>query len=557
MGCRGALDTLLRASLAITIVLLIPACDGVIGHGSDDPTIYEPPIPGASTDREYAPLTPYPAVMKRLTQAQYLNSIEDVFDADAVPTTALPLDNVDEDFLSIGASFVSSSEGAVERYRDAAIDAAQRALSNRDRYPVLADCMPQDSMDPCISETVRYYAPKLWRRPVSEDEVARHAAIAQAVGEGAENAELGLRYVLASLLQAPSFMYIAYAGEPHGSPGARRYTSVEMASRLSYLLWNSAPDDALLAAGEAGDLVDPEEIRSQVERMLDDERAADLAERFFGRNWNVDRLDAQSKDPVLFPEWTASMAGAALEEFRKGLDQATASGASILEVFSARETYVNGELASLYGYPSPGADFERVALDENRAGLLTSPAVLAANGKPNRTSPTQRGLFIRANLLCLPIPPPPDDVNLNLEQVGGEGLSVRERLELHRSEPACAGCHSMFDPIGMTLENFDSLGRYRTHDGNFEIDPTATFEDQELTSARDLADFIRDDPRTVSCLAERLYGFATGHLPTSGEQGVIDALGDHLIRNDEAFRELVVGITISTGFRYIGDEVQL
>jgi hypothetical protein len=557
MGCRGALDTLLRASLAITIVLLIPACDGVIRHGSDDPTIYEPPIPGASTDREYAPLTPYPAVMKRLTQAQYLNSIEDVFDADAVPTTALPLDNVDEDFLSIGASFVSSSEGAVERYRDAAIDAAQRALSNRDRYPVLADCMPQDSMDPCISETVRYYAPKLWRRPVSEDEVARHAAIAQAVGEGAENAELGLRYVLASLLQAPSFMYIAYAGEPHGSPGARRYTSVEMASRLSYLLWNSAPDDALLAAGEAGDLVDPEEIRSQVERMLDDERAADLAERFFGRNWNVDRLDAQSKDPVLFPEWTASMAGAALEEFRKGLDQATASGASILEVFSARETYVNGELASLYGYPSPGADFERVALDENRAGLLTSPAVLAANGKPNRTSPTQRGLFIRANLLCLPIPPPPDDVNLNLEQVGGEGLSVRERLELHRSEPACAGCHSMFDPIGMTLENFDSLGRYRTHDGNFEIDPTATFEDQELTSARDLADFIRDDPRTVSCLAERLYGFATGHLPTSGEQGVIDALGDHLIRNDEAFRELVVGITISTGFRYIGDEVQL
>jgi hypothetical protein len=557
MGCRGALDTLLRASLAITIVLLIPACDGVIGHGSDDPTIYEPPIPGASTDREYAPLTPYPAVMKRLTQAQYLNSIEDVFDADAVPTTALPLDNVDEDFLSIGASFVSSSEGAVERYRDAAIDAAQRALSNRDRYPVLADCMPQDSMDPCISETVRYYAPKLWRRPVSEDEVARHAAIAQAVGEGAENAELGLRYVLASLLQAPSFMYIAYAGEPHGSPGARRYTSVEMASRLSYLLWNSAPDDALLAAGEAGDLVDPEEIRSQVERMLDDERAADLAERFFGRNWNVDRLDAQSKDPVLFPEWTASMAGAALEEFRKGLDQATASGASILEVFSARETYVNGELASLYGYPSPGADFERVALDENRAGLLTSPAVLAANGKPNRTSPTQRGLFIRANLLCLPIPPPPDDVNLNLEQVGGEGLSVRERLELHRSEPACAGCHSMFDPIGMTLENFDSLGRYRTHDGNFEIDPTATFEDQELTSARDLADFIRDDPRTVSCLAERLYGFATGHLPTSGEQGVIDALGDHLIRNDEAFREVVGGITISTGFRYIGDEVQL
>jgi hypothetical protein len=494
--------------------------------------------------------------MMRLTQAQYRNSIEDVFDADAVPTTALPLDNVDEDFLSIGSSFVSSSEGAVERYRDAAIDAAQRILSNRSQYAVLGDCTPQSVTDPCISDTVRHYAPKLWRRSVTEDEVQRHAAIALAAGEGAENADLGLRYVLASLLQAPSFTYIPYSGEQDTGTGVRRYTSVEMASRLSYLLWNSSPDDALLAAAEAGALVDPEEIRSQVERMLDDQRAADLAERFFGRNWNVDRLDAQSKDPVLFPEWTESMADAARVEFRMGLDEATSVGASILDVFSARETYMNGELASLYDYPISGAQFQRVPLDENRAGLLTSPAVLAANAKPNRTSPTQRGLFIRANLLCLAVPPPPDDVNLNLEGVGGEGLSVRERLELHRSEPACAGCHTLFDPIGMTFENFDSLGRYRTQDGEFEIDPTATFEDEAFASARELADFLREDPRTVSCLAERLYGFATGHLPTPGEQGVVDALGDYLIDNDEAFRELVVGLTISTGFRYIGQEVQ-
>ena len=328
-----------------------------------------------------------------------------MFDADAVPTTALPLDNVDEDFLSIGSSFVSSSEGAVERYRDAAIDAAQRILSNRDRFPVLRDCTPQASVDPCISESVRYYAPKLWRRPVTEEEVARHAAIARAAGAAAEDADLGLRYVLASLLQAPSFVYITDIGEPDTSTGARRYTSVEMAGRLSYFLWNSAPDDALLAAAEAGDLVDPEEIRTQVERMLDDERAADLAERFFGRNWNVDRLDAQSKDPALFPEWTASMADAALQEFRMGLDAATASGASILDLFSARETHMNGELAELYDYPVSGAQFQRIPLDDNRAGLLTSPAVLAANAKPNRTSPTQRGLFIRANLLCLPVPP--------------------------------------------------------------------------------------------------------------------------------------------------------
>ena len=547
---------------------MLCACGGEIGGGGEGgesrigeptiggPTIGDPPIPGAPTDRVYGALTPYPAVMTRLTKAQYLNSIEDVFDTDAVPTTPLPLDNQDEAFLSIGASFVSSSEGAVERYRDAAFDAAERILSGRNQYAVIGDCTPQSATDPCIADIVRHYAPKLWRRSVTEDEVERHAAIALAAGEGAENAGLGLRYVLASLLQAPSFTYIAYAGEQDTGTGARRYTSVEMASRLSYFLWNSSPDDALLASAEAGALVEPEEIRSQVERMLDDPRAADLAERFFGRNWNVDRLDAQSKDPVLFPEWTESMAEAARAEFRMGLDEATSPGASILDVFSARETYMNGELASLYNYPITGAQFQRVPLDENRAGLLTSPAVLAANGKPNRTSPTQRGLFIRANLLCLAVPPPPDDVNLNLDQVGGEGLSVRERLELHRSEPACAGCHTLFDPMGMPFENFDSLGRYRTQDGEFEIDPTATFEDVELNSARELADFVRDDPRTVSCLAERLYGFATGHLPTQGEQGIIDALGDYLLDQDESFRELVVGLTTSTGFRYIGQEEQ-
>ena len=566
MRCGGMRDAWLRLALTGGIVLWMCACEGAIGGGSgsrvvDEPPnssapIDEPPIPGGPTDREYAPLTPYPAAMKRLTRAQYLNSVEDVFDAEARPTAAPPLDNVDEDFLSIGASFVSSTEGAVERYRDAGIDAAQRILASRDRYPVLRDCVPQSPVDPCISEAVRYYAPKLWRRPVSEEEVARHAAIAEAAGDGAENAELGLRYVLASLLHAPSFVYLANVGEDEASTGARRYTSVEMASRLSYFLWNSAPDDALLAAAEAGDLVDPDRIRSEVERMLDEPRAADLAERFFARNWNVDRLDGEAKDPVLFPEWTESLAEAALQEFRMGLDEATASGASILDVFSARETYVNGELAALYGYTVSGSGFEQVALEEERAGLLTSAAVLAANAKPNRTSPTQRGLFVRASLLCLPVPPPPDDVNFNLEEVGGADLSVRERLELHRTAPACAGCHTLFDPMGMTLENFDALGRYRTYDGDFEIDPTATFEETQLESARDLADFVRQDPRTVTCLAERLYGFATGHLPTQGERGVVEALGDHLLANNEAFRELIIGLTTSTGFRYIGQEGQ-
>lgn len=556
MRCGGTRDAWLRVALTGGIVLWLCACEGAIGGGSGSRIVDEPPIPGGPTDREYAPLTPYPAAMMRLTQAQYLNSVEDVFDAQARPTAALPLDNADEGFLSIGASFVSSTEGAVERYRDAGIDAAQRILASRDRYSVLRDCVPQSPVDPCISEAVRYYAPKLWRRPVSEEEVARHAAIAEAAGDGAENAELGLRYVLASLLHAPSFVYVANGGEEVASTGVRRYTSVEMASRLSYFLWDSAPDDALLAAAEAGDLVDPDRIRSEVERMLDEPRAADLAERFFARNWNVDRLDGDAKDPVLFPEWTESLAEAALQEFRMGLDEATASGASILDVFSARETYVNGELAALYGYTVSGSGFEQVPLDEERAGLLTSAAVLAANAKPNRTSPTQRGLFIRANLLCLPVPPPPDNVNLNLEEAGGADLSVRERLELHRSEPACASCHTLFDPMGMTLENFDALGRYRTYDGDFEVDPTATFEATQLESARDLADFIRQDPRTVTCLAERLYGFATGHLPTPGEQGVVEALGDYLLANNEAFRELIIGLTTSTGFRYIGQEGQ-
>ncbi len=494
--------------------------------------------------------------MARLTQAQVRNSIEDVFDASAVPTTPLPLDSENEDFLSIGASFVSSSEGAVERYRNAALDTAEKILANRERYPVIRNCAPQTPANPCIANSVRHYAPQLWRRPVTEEEVARHASIASAAGNGADNADLGFRFVLASLLQSPPFLYLGSVGEPFSGASGLRYTSHEMASRLSYFLWDSTPDEELLAAAQAGELVDHEAIRTQVERMLRTERAAGLAERFFRRNWNVDRLEAQTKDPALFPEWTTGVARAAEAEFGMLLGELTTDGASLLDIFSARETFVNDELAAIYGYDVAGSAFERVPLDDSRSGLFTSPAVLAANGKPNRTSPTQRGLFIRANVLCLAIPPPPDAVNLNLDEVGGDDLSVRERLELHRSEPACAGCHEQFDPIGLTLEHFDTLGRYRTQDGEFEVDSSATFESQRFENARDLADFIRQDPRTISCLAERLYGFATGHLPTAGERGVIDALADYFVFNAEAFQELVIGITISTGFRYLGEAAQ-
>lgn len=536
------LERLARSHLLAAGSVMLAACVGTIGDGDDRAN------PG---DDETAAATQWaPAAMSRLTAQQYANSIHDVFGSGiSIPT--LTEDETNEAFLSMGAAKVGTSERGVEQYHAAAIDIANQIVTSAASYPELADCAPFDPADACVDEAIAHFGGLLWRRPLGDDEVARIAAVQST--EDSDDPEvwsLGMTYALAALVASPNFIYRAEIGEEHPG-GGHRYTAYEMATRLSYTIWNSTPDAALLEAASSGALESADGVRAQAERMLTLPRAADVATRFFGESWMVAGLDITDKNTAVYPEWNADLLAAYLGEFDAFLTDLVARQGDLREIFTAESSFANDLLAGVYGASASGSDFEPFALTEGRSGLLTSAAVIAAVSPSDRTSPTHRGVFVLENILCQEVPPPPPNVNDVLESPDpAEAETLRDKLEQHRTDPACASCHELMDPLGFTFEHYDAIGRYRADDNGQPIDATGEFLDETFSNVRDLAEFIAADPRMTECLSKRLYTFAAGHLPADGELDVVDDVTSSL-RNHYRFDELVLDVVTSDAFRFV------
>jgi len=435
--------------------LALAACVGRIGDDAGEPDERAAGTTPGQDAQSWAP-----PEMRRLTAAQYANSIEDVFGASITVDKALEEDETNELFLSMGAAKVGTSEYGVEQYHAAALDLAQQVVVQAGDYEQLAECQPYEPGDSCIADAIRSFGDRLWRRPMTSEELSRVVAV-QAVGDqpGAEQWALGMTYALATLIASPHFIYMPEIGEPDPASGGDRYTSDEMASRLAYVLWNSTPDDALLAAAAAGSLVTAAGVREQAERMLAMPRAADLASRFLGEAWFVGTLESTDKSTDVFAQWSPELLAAQRAEFDLFLRDLTERDGDIFELFTGTTTFVNDELAAFYGLSGGDSTFAQVELPPGRYGLLTSGAVVSAISPSDRTSPTHRGVFILEQLLCTEIPPPPANVDDTFEApTPEEGLTLKEKLEQHRSDPACSGCHDLMDPLGFTLENFDAIG---------------------------------------------------------------------------------------------------
>ncbi|MEM9188892.1 MAG: DUF1592 domain-containing protein [Myxococcota bacterium] len=547
--------------LVLALGLLFGGCTGVVDGATERSTGGPIEIPGK--DGESITVVPQPRVMWRMSTAQYENSVEDIFGAAARPSAPLPAELSGEDFSTIGAALVGTSERGVELYGDAARDVAAAVWSGRAELPGLAGCAPTTADDPCIAENIRSYGRRLWRRPLTDEEVSRYLAIVSTAATHEDAAEvgveaaigLGVEAVFRGLLQSPNFIYISQEGEA-GEAGLR-YTSLDMASRIAYVVLDSTPDEELLAAGEAGELTDPTAIEAQIRRLLDTPRGQELVVRFFSENWELDELEVIQKNPDLFPDWSPAVATAAQEEFRRTLlDIDGDPSASILDVFSRRETYINADLAPIYGVDGVGQDFERVMLDDQRVGLLTSVAFLAANAKPNRTSPAQRGLFLLWRGLCESVPEAPMDVQTELpeDDPAAEGLSLRERLARHRDDPRCVGCHQAFDGLGLALEGFDAIGRFRTEDNGAPVDPRGEFRGNEFLDHRDLAAYLRQSPTAGECMTNHFYRYASGNAEPDGEIDMIAAIAADYPAEGPVFDELVIQLLTSVGFRHYIEE---
>jgi mono/diheme cytochrome c family protein len=342
-------------------------------------------------------------------------------------------------------------------------------------------CRPKDaaSEEPCARKILSTLATRAYRRPVAESDMQTLLGFYR---EGAANGfDAGIQRGLERILAAPSFLFRIEREPAATAPGsAYRIGDLDLASRLSFFLWSSIPDDDLREAAGRGGLRDPALLQQQVRRMLRDPRSNALVDNFAGRWLELGKLAGAVPDTELYPEFDENLREAMAQETRLFVRSQVHEDRSVVDLLTADYSFLNERLAAHYGIPDIyGSRFRRVTFaDDRRGGLLGQSSILTVTSYPNRTSVTMRGRWLLANLLGAPPPPPPADIPaLKDAGVDGQPRSLRDRMALHRQNPACASCHQRMDPLGFALENFDALGTWRTSSDGAPIDPSATFPD--------------------------------------------------------------------------------
>lgn len=517
--------------------------------------------PGGSSDEgglpPPPPFEPGDPVLPRLTAKQYRSTVLDLF-GPGLPEPVLEADTNPYLFYSIGAATTTLSEAGTDQYEQAADVITHAVFDDPARRVALTGCEPTAPGDACVAGFLTTMGRRLYRRPITPDEQARWLAVSVDLAEG--DAWRGVQMMIAGMLQSPHFLYRVELGEDDpAQPGRRAFTGWEMATRMAFLLWNRGPDDALLLAAEQGLLTTDDGLRSEAERMLADPRADEAMRDFFTQFLDLGRLDGVTRDPVRYPLFTPTMVASMRTEIQLLVeDHVNRRDADIRGIFSTRDTFVNTDLAALYGLVVEGASpvtFVPATLPEDgpRAGILTSGAFLTMNAHETATSPTARGKYVRERVLCQPVPPPPDNVDTNLDDEPGDFNTTREKLEQHRKDPMCNGCHVFIDPPGFLFENFDPIGAFRTHENGYPVDASGDLDGKPLANARALADLLPEDPRVGECIVTQLYRHGNGRIDVPKERTGLREIAAEFADNDHRFRELMVLMVLSEPFRTVAD----
>lgn len=535
--------------------LLLAAALAVAGCGdSEGPRVAAEVAP---PDPATVAFEPGPALMRRLTAAQYEAVVADLFGADVVPPARLEPDSRAGGSLALGATVTAVSERGVELYGDAAFALAGQVLAaeRRARWVACGAAISEGVIrdDDCAGETLRRLGRRAWRRPLSEEEVARLVAIAGRAAETVGDFYAGLEFGVAAVLASPHFVYRVEVAGPE-DPGS--LDAFALASRLSFLLWNTGPDDALLDAAAAGRLGSDEGLRVEVERLVGDERVRAGVRAFFGDLFELDRLDALSKAPELFPHFDETLGPAAREETLGGIERwVVDERGDYREVMTSRRAWVDAKLASVYRVRAAvreGFGAVELPADGARVGLLGQVSVLALQSHPVSTSATLRGKFVREALLCQVIPDPPAGVDTSIPAPSGRAPTLRDRIEEHLESPACAGCHRVTDGIGLGLEHFDGIGRFRASDNGAVIDARGDLDGVAFDGPVELAAAIAAHPRFGPCLVERLYRYGIGREPGAGDEAMLDALALRFAADGHDVLGAMVELAMSPAFRRVG-----
>jgi hypothetical protein len=403
------------------------------------------------------------------------------------------------------------------------------------------------------AEVLWRFASRAWRRPVEREELDRLVALVDYAIAHNDSWEEALRRAVAAVLASPKFVFRL---EPDDEPGNREphaMNEFQLATRLSYFLWSSCPDEALLQAAYEKKIAS--NLEAHVRRMLEDPRADSLVENFAIQWLQLGRLATHSSDAKTFPAWRPELRAAMLEETRRFVGEIIEGDRSILELLDGSFTWVNGPLAQLYGM-SPGikdGEWKRVSLAGTpRGGLLTQASVLTVTSNPTRTSPVKRGKWVLEQLLGAPPPPAPPNVpsldDKNRKELTG---TFREKLEQHRANPNCAGCHAKMDSFGLALENFNGVGQWRDRDETgAPVDASGAVGARKLNGVADLKKLLRDRRKDFArCLTEKLMIYALGRGLDYYDDPSIDRIQRTLAARDYRFSVLVTEIVKSDAFR--------
>ena len=417
-------------------------------------------------------------------------------------------------------------------------------------------CRPARSEDegPCARTILSRLARRAYRRPLNGTDIERLLGLYKA-GRGEGSFEAGIGEALRGILVSPKFLFRVERDRANRAPGAAyRLNDLELASRLSFFLWSSIPDDPLLDFAANGKLQDPAVLERGVRRMLADRRAKALTENFFGQWLQLRDVRSAQPDADTFPQFDENLRDAFVEEAELLFESMLREDRSLLDLLSANYTFVNERLARHYGISNIfGSFFRRVTLsDENRWGLLGKGAVLMLTSHPARTSPVLRGKFVLENIMgSPPAPPPPDVPPLKENASEGKKLTVRQLMEQHRANPACASCHARMDPLGFALDNFDPLGGWRTSEANSPVDASGVLPDgtrfQGPVELRKI--LMSRKEQFVTTVTESLLTYALGREVEYYDQPAIRKIVREAGSSGYRWSSVVLGIVGSTPFR--------
>jgi len=535
------------AQLSCTGVVMSPGRSGTAGEG---------PTPGSTAlCQAAAGPSPGPSYIRRLTRLEYGNTVRDLLGDTSGVADGFPAEEIRLGFDN-NASALTVSPVLAEQYLLAAETIATNAVEAN--WARLLPCDPTGpaGADACAKQFIASFGEGAYRRPLDADDTA--ALMAVFTAGAATDFKTGIRLVIETALQSPRFLYrVEFGAAPAAAETVVKLDDWEMASRLSYLLWQTAPDAELIAGARAGLLSSPENIAAEAQRMIMDPRAHAVVADFNAQWLHLGDIGAVEKDTKIFPQFTPTIAGLMREEINRFLEDAIwdPEGGDLASLFTAPYTFVNGALAGYYGLTGvTGTAFVKTPVDGVfRGGLLTQGGLLSLLGKANQTSPVHRGKFVREQLLCMDLPPPPANLTIKPPELSTT-LTTRQRFEQHAADAACSSCHHLMDPIGLGFERFDGAGLYRDTENGQPVDDSGQLTDSDVDGpfhgVLELGGKLAGSGQVRACVAAKWFRYGYGRGETDADGCSLASIEARFADGGYKVRDLLAALAGTDAFLY-------